>query len=269
MPDRPAVLSARFCGVTTEFHCADPGDVDHLEYYLRDHLVAGAAPELSVLLESADGGSFIAALGTPTVKRAWWRTPGSPWQLYEEWQSRAERPSPVPPFGLAPLRDLVRIRHGAALAAPDGSLRTLAVTGASGAGKSVWLVQLLRAGWRFVSDDLLVLDRKAPGRLHYYGRPVGVRERSLPLLPWLDETVLADAPRIPTRWGDTWMVRPQRLGRCAEPGQLLTLAWRLDLARGDDFTVRTAGGTARVSWDPQRHLELLGAVCAELTGLRS
>ncbi len=267
MPDETGVLTS-FCGVTTEFVCADRRDTDHLRYYLSDHLVAGRtrSPELTVRLESADGGSFMAALGTPVVKRAWWRTPDSPWRLYEEWQARSRRPSPVPPFGLPPLNELVRIRHGAAVAAPDGSPRTLAITGASGAGKSVALGTFLYAGWRFVSDDLLVLDERMHGGLHYYGRPIGVRERSLPLLPWLDQAVLTDAPCIPTRWGKTWMVRPQLLGQCADPDETLTLAWRLDLSRSDDFTVATAGRTAHVGWDPQHHLTQLADVCAQLTG---
>jgi hypothetical protein len=175
----------------------------------------------------------------------------------------------VPPFGLAPLRDLVRVRHGAAVAAPDGGPRTLAITGPSGAGKSVALVGLLRAGWRFVSDDLLVTNLRRPGALHYYGRPVGVRERSLPLLPWLDPAVLAGAPRIPTRWGSTWMVRPEQLGRCASAAETLTLAWRLDLSRSADFTVAAAGRTTRVGWDPQRHAGRLAEVCEELTGVRT
>jgi hypothetical protein len=269
MPDLAGTpVAARFRDVTVEFLCQDPGDAAHLRYYLSDHLEPQGArlrPEVSVRLETDGGGSFTAALGTATTKRVWWRTPAAPWRLYEEWGTRARLPSPVPPFGLAPLRDLVRTRHGAALAAPDGSARTLAVTGSSGSGKSVVLVHLLRLGWRFVSDDLLVTDRRTKGRLYYYGRPVGVRERSLPLLPWLDAALLADAPRVPTRWGDTWMVRPQRLGRCAPPDRPLQLAWRLHLAHGDRFTARTEGRASRVTWDPQRHLHDVLDVCRRLT----
>lgn len=255
-------VAARFQDVTVEFRCPDPADVDHLRYYLSDHLVPEGSPaELTIRLEVAGGGSFTAALGTGTAKRVRWRDPGGPWRLYEEWGTRARLPSPVPPFGLPPLRDRVRLRHGAALAAPDGSARALAVTGDSGAGKSVVLVHLLRQGWQFVSDDLLVTDRREEGRLYYYGRPVGIRERSLPLLPWLDAALLADAPQLPTRWGRTWMVRPQRLGRCAPADRPLRLAWRLHLTRGARFAARTTGVTSHVTWDPRLHLEQLLAVC--------
>ncbi|MFB7505733.1 hypothetical protein [Streptomyces broussonetiae] len=267
MPDHDgtAVL-ARFLDVTVEFRCPDPADAAHLRYYLSDHLVPeDSRAALTVHLETEDGRAFTTALGTATTKRVRWRTPPGPWRLYEEWGTRARLPSPVPPFGLPPLRDLVRIRHGAALAAPDGSARALAVTGASGAGKSVVLVHLLRRNWQFVSDDLLVTDRRDQ-RLYYYGRPVGVRERSLPLLPWLDAAQLADAPRLPTRWGHTWMVRPERLGRCAPDGRPLRLAWRLHLTHGDRFTVQTDGPTSRVTWNPHRHLEELLAVCRQHTG---
>ena len=252
----------RFRGVTVEFRCPDPADTAHLRYYLSDHLLTDGSPaELAVRLETADGGSFTRALGTATTKRVWWRTPTGPWRLYEQWDTHARLPSPVPPFGLPPLRDRLRLRHGAALAAPDGSARTLAVTGDSGAGKSVILVHLLHQGWAFVSDDLLVMDRQDPGRLYYYGRPVGVRESNLRLLPWLDTTLLADAPCLPTRWGRTWMVRPQRLGRCAPVDRPLRLAWRLHLTRGARLAVRTAGPTTYVTWDPHLHLEEVLAVC--------
>ncbi|MFI8200428.1 hypothetical protein ACIF6K_28570 [Streptomyces sp. NPDC085942] len=268
MPDPGGTaVAARFRDVTVEFRCPGPADTAHLRYYLSDHLVPEGSPaELAVRMETEDGGSFTAALGTAATKRVWWRTPAGPWRLYEEWGTRARLPSPVPPFGLPPLRDLVRIRHGAALAAPDGSARALAVTGDSGAGKSVVLLHLLRQSWEFVSDDLLVTDRQDKGRLYYYGRPVGIRERSLPLLPWLDAALLADAPRLPTRWGRTWMVRPQRLGRCAPADQPLRLAWRLHLTRGARFEARTDGPTSRVTWDPQLHLEELLAVCPRPAG---
>ncbi|MFE9904073.1 hypothetical protein [Streptomyces achromogenes] len=270
MPDRtlPAIR-ARFLGTIVDFHCAHPRDAGHLRYYLDDHLVpertCGEA-ELSVRLEADGDGCLTAALGTATPKRVWWRTPGGPWLLYEEWGVQARLPSPVPPFGLPPLRDRVRLRHGAALAAPDDGGRALAVTGASGTGKSVVVAHLLRLGWRFVSDDLLVLDRRSRGRLYYYGRPVGVRARSLPLLPWLDASLLAGAPCVPTRWGSTWMVRPQRLGRCAPADRPYRLSWRLDLARGDRFTARADGPVTRVGWDPHRHLAPLLETCEQLTG---
>ncbi|MFE4451365.1 hypothetical protein [Streptomyces sp. NPDC056796] len=268
MPDPGAVaVAARFLDVTVEFRCPDPVDAAHLRYYLSDHLVAEGSPAgLVVRLETEDGGAFTQALGTAAVKRVRWRTAAGPWRLYEEWGARARLPSPVPPFGLPPLCDLVLIRHGAAVAAPDGTARALAVTGDSGAGKSLVLLHLLRLGWVFVSDDLLVTDRRHRGRLYCYGRPVGVRERSLPLLPWLDAAVLDEAPVLPTRWGRTWMVRPQRLGRCAPPDRPLRLAWRLHLTRGTRFEVRTDGPTSRVTWDPRAHLEELLAVCPRPAG---
>ncbi|GAA2734805.1 hypothetical protein [Streptomyces nogalater] len=270
MPDRTrTAVRARFLGTTVDFHCAHPRDADHLRYYLDDHLLPERArddTQVSVRLEADGDGCLTAALGTATPKRVWWRAPGGPWLLYEEWGVQARLPSPVPPFGLPPLRDRVRLRHGAALAAPDGEGRALAVTGASGTGKSVVVLHLLRQGWRFVSDDLLVLDRRTRGRLYYYGRPVGVRARSLPLLPWLDASLLAGAPCVPTRWGGTWMVRPQRLGRCAPSDQPYRLSWRLDLARGDRFTARADGPTTRVAWDPYRHLASLLEACERLTG---
>ena len=57
-PDETGLLTS-FCGVSTEFICADGRDTDHLRYYLSDHLVAGRT-EVKVYAPSQPGGDFLA-----------------------------------------------------------------------------------------------------------------------------------------------------------------------------------------------------------------
>ena len=59
--------------------------------------------------------------------------------------------------------------HAAGVVAPDG--RAWLLAGDTHAGKSTTSVNLLSAGWRFVSDDNLVLFRGADGRMGVEGWP--------------------------------------------------------------------------------------------------
>jgi len=59
--------------------------------------------------------------------------------------------------------------HAAGVVAPDG--RAWLLAGDAHAGKSTTSVNLLSAGWRFVSDDNLVLFRGADGRMGVEGWP--------------------------------------------------------------------------------------------------
>jgi hypothetical protein len=86
--------------------------------------------------------------------------------------------------------------HAAAPVAPDGRVWLLA--GDSHAGKSTTCANLLTAGWRFTSDDHVVLSRDADGQLWVEGlprrfhldagwgedRPVGVRGETDPRAAW-------------------------------------------------------------------------------------
>ena len=257
-------LTVQFFGVTAQITVPTAGDIAHLRYYLRDHLTTvSRSADVHIRLATEDGSSFVCAIGGQLAKRMWWRLPGQPWTLYEEFRRQAHRPSLVPPFGIRPLRDSVRVRHGGAVAAPAGYPGALAVTGDSGAGKSVAVLHLLREGWRFISDDLLVLDRRER-YVHYYGRPIGVRECSLPLLSWIRREELASAPCIATQLGSTYMVRPERLGSCVAPDTRTVLRWRLHLTYGGTFARHRDGTKVRVRWDPHRHLAQLLELCAGL-----
>lgn len=59
--------------------------------------------------------------------------------------------------------------HAAAIVAPDG--RAWLLTGDTHAGKSTTSINLITAGWRFVSDDNVVLFRDGEGELMVEGWP--------------------------------------------------------------------------------------------------
>jgi hypothetical protein len=61
------------------------------------------------------------------------------------------------------------LAHAAAVVAPDGGAWLLA--GDTHAGKSTTSVNLIEAGWRFVSDDHVVLFRDGDGRISAEGWP--------------------------------------------------------------------------------------------------
>ncbi|HEX8905638.1 MAG TPA: hypothetical protein VF771_12380 [Longimicrobiaceae bacterium] len=61
------------------------------------------------------------------------------------------------------------LAHAAAVVAPDGGAWLLA--GDTHAGKSTTSVNLIEAGWRFVSDDHVVLFRGGDGRIRVEGWP--------------------------------------------------------------------------------------------------
>jgi hypothetical protein len=254
-------LTVAFFGVTTRIRLPDPADAAHLRYYFREHRVT-AQPDVDIELQTADGGSFIAALAHPPAKRMWWRDTGD-WRLYEEFQTSSRKASLVPPFGVEPLRSTVRIGHGAAVAEPLAD-RALVILGASGAGKSVLLAALMSRGWRFITDDVLVLGR-ADGRLRYFGRPLGVRERSLAMAPWATTELLAGVPRIPTALGDTYMVRPESIGGTLGVHGSAAPLWTVRLRRSPRLTARQVGRTLTMHWDPRQHLEPALEACLRLT----
>ena len=89
--------------------------------------------------------------------------------------------------------------HAAGLVAPDG--QGILVTGASGSGKSTLTLGLIRHGWRYLSDDAIVLHAASGGlhalalRKHFYVDSVtSSRYEDLPLDP-----VRTDHPERPRR----------------------------------------------------------------------
>lgn len=224
MPSSPEPLNFTFWGVGVTVEVPTALDGDHLRYYFDDHLDRAAVPAstgtprapgggLRVVLSTSDRSGFVAALGDARVEKLISVDAGVGPVLYERFFAAARRPTPLPPFSLAPLRSTFRLRHAAAACPPSaradagGSGGAVLVTGASGAGKSSLLLGLLQRGWGFVADDIAPVHR-AGGRVVRYGRPIGIRSQTLAVHRALGPAVERAGRPIRTASGTTWMTRP-------------------------------------------------------------
>ena len=179
--------------------------------------------------------------------------------LYEGFFAAARRPTPLPPFSLAPLRSTFRLRHAAAACPPSaraeagGSGGAVLVTGASGAGKSSLLLGLLQRGWAFVADDIAPVHR-AGGRVVRYGRPIGIRSQSLAVHRALGPAVERAGRPIRTASGTTWMTRPEDLGFSLGPASA-PVSGEVRVVPADDFRSVARGRSLLLCYRPQCHLE--------------
>ena len=261
MPSSPEPLNFTFWGVGVTVEVPTALDGDHLRYYFDDHLDRAAVPAggLRVVLSTSDRSGFVAALGDARVEKLIFVDAGAGPVLYEGFFAAARRPTPLPPFSLAPLRSTFRLRHAAAACPPSaraeagGSGGAVLVTGASGAGKSSLLLGLLQRGWAFVADDIAPVHR-AGGRVVRYGRPIGIRSQSLAVHRALGPAVERAGRPIRTASGTTWMTRPEDLGFSLGPASA-PVSGEVRVVPADDFRSVARGRSLLLCYRPQRHLE--------------
>jgi hypothetical protein len=261
MPSSPEPLNFTFWGVGVTVEVPTALDGDHLRYYFDDHLDRAAvrAAALRVVLSTSDRSGFVAALGDARVEKLIFVDAGAGPVLYEGFFAAARRPTPLPPFCLAPLRSTFRLRHAAAVCPPSasaeagGSGGAVLVTGASGAGKSSLLLGLLQRGWGFLADDIAPVHR-AGGRVVRYGRPIGIRSQTLALYPALVPAVERAGRPIRTASGTTWMTRPGDLGFSLGPASA-PVSGEVRVLPADDFRSVARGRSLLLCYRPQHHLE--------------
>jgi len=261
MPSSPEPLNFTFWGVGVTVEVPTALDGDHLRYYFDDHLDRAAVPAggLRVVLSTSDRSGFVAALGDARVEKLIFVDAGAGPVLYEGFFAAARRPTPLPPFSLAPLRSTFRLRHAAAACPPSaraeagGSGGAVLVTGASGAGKSSLLLGLLQRGWAFVADDIAPVHR-AGGRVVRYGRPIGIRSQSLAVHRALGPAVERAGRPIRTASGTTWMTRPEDLGFSLGPASA-PVSGEVRVVPADDFRSVARGRSLLLCYRPQCHLE--------------
>lgn len=116
---------------------------------------------------------------------------------------------------------LARIRshflvHGAALSM-DGAGVVLA--GGAGYGKTTLALELIRRGFRFLSDDIAAIAR-IDHRLHPFPKSLGIWPRTGQLIPGIGRHLEATAGR---QLVDVEALCPHRLGDCCPPGCLVVL----------------------------------------------
>jgi len=237
-------LQLDFWGVRVDTIVSNERDFTHLNYYLALHKSAEGDAELEIRLTAAGGSQpFVVAAADESVEKVIEvRRPATEhdFNVYESYCVRPTRPTVLPPLFIEPLRTKYVGIHGAAVALP-GESRALLILGASGSGKSTLLLRLLRAGWGFVSDDLVVLDRHT-GEVARYLRPIGVRQ------PGSLAEDHAEAPMLMTTTGRTLMLSPLDAGfdvapdRCAVVGVIRpdrpTNSAALKFVGAPDSTVR-------------------------------
>jgi hypothetical protein len=298
MPSSPEPLNFTFWGVGVTVEVPTALDGDHLRYYFDDHLDRAAVPAstgtprapgggLRVVLSTSDRSGFVAALGDARVEKLISVDAGVGPVLYERFFAAARRPTPLPPFSLAPLRSTFRLRHAAAACPPsaradaggsggatpvapgggagapaDAAMSRQAkshrdgavlVTGASGAGKSSLLLGLLQRGWGFVADDIAPVHR-AGGRVVRYGRPIGIRSQTLAVHRALGPAVERAGRPIRTASGTTWMTRPEDLGFSLGPVSA-PISGEVRVVPADDFRSVARGRSLLLCYRPQCHLE--------------
>ena len=270
MPSSPEPLNFTFWGVGVTVEVPTALDGDHLRYYFDDHLDRAAVPAstgtprapgggLRVVLSTSDRSGFVAALGDARVEKLISVDAGVGPVLYERFFAAARRPTPLPPFSLAPLRSTFRLRHAAAACPPSaradagGSGGVVLVTGASGAGKSSLLLGLLQRGWGFVADDIAPVHR-AGGRVVRYGRPIGIRSQTLAVHRALGPAVERAGRPIRTASGTTWMTRPEDLGFSLGPVSA-PISGEVRVVPADDFRSVARGRSLLLCYRPQCHLE--------------
>jgi len=124
----------------------------------------------------------------------------------DNFRASAERPELLIPESIRNLDDAVLHRLSGMWAVHAGVVqwrdRALLLPGGSHAGKSTLVVELLRRGATYFSDEYALLDRE--GRVHPYPRPLLVRNGSPVQHPFLAEEFGASTGTRPAPLG--WIV---------------------------------------------------------------
>lgn len=242
-----------FFGVKTRVYCENLLEISHLRNYYRDYLCDDEAADISVSLTAGGLGFMSCLLREDITKTISVRFGSAEWIVYEQFSRQARRITPIPPFGLSPLADRLRLLHASAATLRSGTSKlTLVVFGDSGAGKSSILMTLLGEGWLFVCDDMLVVDLEQ--RVLPFTRPIGIREGLLLSLPSLwQERVRSSGTLVQGGRQPTYMIHPRDLGVeiDSEPASNVVT---IQLNRGDQFSLRRVSQRKMVlHWRPELH----------------
>jgi hypothetical protein len=134
-----------------------------------------------------------------------WRAENTVYSINGQFAYWAFDEPPIPPFVLPPLREKVLVLHAGAVSQNGVGL---ILPGNSRHGKSVLTFELVRNGFRFLSDELAVVDLLTHSVLPY-PRAILMREAALKLFP--KETRSFSPQRyFLDRDGDKkWLVQPE------------------------------------------------------------
>lgn len=247
-----------FFGVGTRIVVPDPFDEQHFRYYFGDFVgEISEPPAVELHFVTRPHSSFVQSLmNKSTLKVTMLREGGGPWRVHDLFTGRSTQPSPLPPFQMQVFRARYHTVHAASLVLPSSGGAAL-LTGPSFSGKSVLSLELLRQGWGFLSDDMSIVEREGLV-LWAFPRPIGIRENTRKLLPWIDELVagVEGARRIQTPSGETLMIRVGDLFPGARR-ERAPLRYFIELDRRDDAET-IEWNTLEAKHCEQRLAELLG-----------
>jgi hypothetical protein len=171
---------------------------------------AGAARPVLALREDGTGGDTASGCGVDPVQAA----------LTE-----------ITRFALG--RSLLLCIHAGVVAGARG---LVAIPGASGAGKTTLVAALVRAGFSYVSDEVLAIDR-ATGQVTPFARPLALDRRSWDLLA-------LPAATAPAAGGES-LIRPRDLGSPSAGGTVTDVI--ATMRRGPDTRIASASRGSAVT----------------------
>jgi len=175
-----------FFGHSFAYLSAAKSDIGHLELVFREFVVApdlSTHPECVFLMSEDASDPYIRGVFDPL-----WGTKQIYYQLNNNnaWVKWTLDDTPIPPFSIPPLAHKFLVLHGCSVWING---RAIAFCGASFAGKSSLLLEVIHQGGHAISDDLVLIEFAPEGEpwVWRYPKPVGVRMPTLSLLPWLPE----------------------------------------------------------------------------------
>lgn len=191
----------RFFGRDFRYMSACERDITHIELIFR-RFVSPSEPvgiDATFCLSRDQDQDYVASLLDPDVVRSPVVTLG-PDGDWCDWTSES---TPIPPLVVAPLAGKFIVLHGACITCHG---ETTAFIGPSFVGKSALLLECLKRGAQAVADDLVVVSvDDAEPHVWRYPKPVGVRNPTLNLLPWvrqcMEQVPVAHTLRFPEKNG--------------------------------------------------------------------
>lgn len=257
VPSNTIELTFEFWGTSVRVVTTSPRVASHLTYYFRDYHSPSKGGKTDYLLRiTGDSLSF-----EDPHEFTIFSNSENAWKPVQP-----NTPTLIPPFKDKRLRKRFQLLHASAAASPNGANRGVVMTGPSTSGKSTLLIKLLERGWKFISDDTVLVENG--NTLYPYTRPIGIRASSLKLFPHLTPKTIS-APAFHTSTGLTHMVHASDLGAptAANPA---SWEWTILLSTSHNLSVKPIGPqTLLINYSVHRHLDSVTDAVCDFIGKKS
>lgn len=221
-----------FWGVRVQTCLPTLEDKNHLAYYFRDYRIEPAGKS-DILINFKTCNNDIPYMKAAASQRSVEAIDSAGNVTNWHGEETVSGPTPLPPFTLKPLCELVTTIHAAAAAPPDAPEHAVLIHGPSMAGKSSLIMALANKGWWFLSDDTVPINSQ--GIALPFTRPVGIRERTA-RRNGINASLYKDAHCFSTTVGNTLSVHPSDLGyKTSHP---VPVRWVVTLKPATHFNAR-------------------------------